>query len=664
MTADRRNMVFGVTALGIAAAAAFFRLHDLGMSAFRADTILLWSLAQRHIPPVQLWTQWFEVSGAAGQMPMPAWIMQLFLSLTEWPVTPFWVRFPHALLGMLAVPVAYAGACRMGGKGMGLVLAALVAVNPYHIGYSREAYFYASAFLGYFLFFWAMVALTHEIRGGHGVRWKTLLLLAAALFFTAYSQITGLILCAAGALILGAVLFLNREGCDQPWRSLGCIAGVYSIVLAPLVFAAWGLKPLLSQIGANREAGAQVVALSGERLLPSVGTALLRFAWGNDAWAVGLLVLSLALAVAVMIRRKEKHLVWIPGLMVLQLVLFALSRKASGATYDPRYMSGIMPFYLALIAYGLWNLPSLLPRKASPFAWIACAAAVAAGVPAAYLQTRVTGKPTPYFEIVRWTDSNLPAGTPVLVDRWFEPWNELKAHPSTNVQFTFTIPNEPLDNFLKGNWRKTAEEFLVRNPDAAYLEIAKTYWDAPGVGPWEWPRKYFARHVTIANEAGLKLRKLGLATRSDFYSSNSNRVVVEIFYNTEEDVIAKARADGRSVLALYGPGWQYTKTGDYRDWRTIPEKAEMRLWNLTDGPLTASPVLRAAAMGGPVRLRAKAPALQVRDFPPNQLTEWTLEPMTLQPGMTTVILTPEAQPNRGLLVEHIRASVIQSGEPE
>jgi len=38
--------------------------------------------------------------------------------------------------------------------------------------------------------------------------------------------------------------------------------------------------------------------------------------------------------------------------------------------------------------------------------------------------------------------------------------------------------------------------------------------------------------------------------------------------------------------------------------------------------------------------------------------------MTLQPGMTTVILTPEAQPNRGLLVEHIRASVIQSGEPE
>lgn len=662
MTVDRQKCVFGVTALLIAAAAVFFRLYDLGMSAFRADTILLWGVAQRHVPPMQIWTRWFEVSGAVGQMPMPAWIMQLFLSLVGWPVTPFWVRFPHAVLGILAVPVMYFGGRRLGGRSMGLFLAALVAVNPYHIGYSREAYFYAAALLGYFLLFWATVAAIDDIREGVVFRWKTLLLLAVALFFTGYSQITGLILCASGGFVMSAVLVLHRKHFARPWYNLGRIAAVYAVVLFPLIFASWGMRPLLSQIFAWRETAVQVVELSGERFLPSVGGALLRFAWGNDAWAVGLLVLSLALAVAVMIRRKEKHLVWIPGLMVLQLVLFALSRSVAGATYDPRYMSGIMPFYLALVAYGLWNIRAVFPRAPGITAWALALVAVAAAVPAAFLQTQVTGKPTPYFEIVKWTDSHLPAGTPVLVDRWFEPWNELKAHPSTNVQFTFTIPNEPLDNFLKGNWRKTAEEFFTKNPDAAYLEIAKTYWDAPGVGSWQWPREYFARHVTIANEPGLRLREMGLATRSDFYSSNSNRVVVEIFYNTEEDVVVKAKSEGRSVLALYGPGWQYTKTGDYRDWRTILERAELRLWNLTEGPLPVRPVLRAAAMGGPVRLRAKANTLQVHEFPQNQIAEWVLEPITLQPGLTPLILSTEVQPGCMLLVEQVRASVLQTKE--
>jgi hypothetical protein len=104
----------------IVAVGAFFRLYLLGMSAFRADTILLWSLAQRQIPPLQVFTHWFDVSGAAGQMPMPAWIMQQFLALTGWNVTPFMVRFPFALVGILAVPVAFFAGRRLGGVGVGL----------------------------------------------------------------------------------------------------------------------------------------------------------------------------------------------------------------------------------------------------------------------------------------------------------------------------------------------------------------------------------------------------------------------------------------------------------------------------------------------------------------------------------------------------------------
>ena len=63
----------------IVAVAAFFRLYELGLSAFRADTILLWELAKRQVPPSMIFTDWFEVSGAAGQMPMPAFITAIAL---------------------------------------------------------------------------------------------------------------------------------------------------------------------------------------------------------------------------------------------------------------------------------------------------------------------------------------------------------------------------------------------------------------------------------------------------------------------------------------------------------------------------------------------------------------------------------------------------------
>src|SRR5262249_37631426 len=127
----------------------------------------------------------------------------------------------------------------------------------------------------------------------------------------------------------------------------------------------------------------------------------------------------------------------------------------------------------------------------------------------AFLCTKLDGKPTPYTKINAWVDSNLPPGALVLVDRWFEPWNEFRVEPSTNVISTYVLPNEPLDVYLQYHWRDTAINFFGHNPDAAYLEIAKSYWEKPEVGPWQWPRDHFARHVVIRNEAGLRLRGLG-----------------------------------------------------------------------------------------------------------------------------------------------------------
>jgi mannosyltransferase len=57
------------------------------------------------------------------------------------------LRWPSAASGVIAVPVAYQVGRRLAGKGTGLMVAALLALNPFHVWYSREARMYALAFL-------------------------------------------------------------------------------------------------------------------------------------------------------------------------------------------------------------------------------------------------------------------------------------------------------------------------------------------------------------------------------------------------------------------------------------------------------------------------------------------------------------------------------------
>lgn len=635
-------IIYALCLLVIVAVAAFFRLYELGKSAFRADTILLWELAKRHVPPGMVLTDWFNVSGAAGQMPMPAFIMQVFLSLLNWPVTPAMVRLPFALFGILAVPIAFFAGRRLHGPMFGLMLSALLAVNSFHIATSREAYFYSTLIFGYFLYFWAAVGILETLWNGGTLKLSDLAILAAALFFSAYSQITGLILCATGGILFLALLVYRQRKAESFKRNLLSLAVVYGVVLLPVFVASWGLRPILEQIGANKETAAKVVSMSGENLLTGTTKALLQFGWGWSLAGWALLVIAVGGAVYAIVRNRERQWWWIFYFMVMQIAVFGVTRSVMVATYESRYMSGIFPFFLACLAFGLLYFPRAAadalrrPGAANVASGVLCGAALVFAAYPAYLQTQLTGKPTPYFDIVRWCDSNLPRNTPVLVDRWFEPWNEFKSHPSTNVVFTFTIPNEPVDVFVKNRWRETAKDFFARNPDAAYLEIAKEYWDAPGVGPWEWPRQYFSRHVAITNEAGLELRELGLANRGDFYAANSNRVVVGIFYNTREDILSKARADGQTVVGLYGDGWNYTKTQDFRDWRVFEGSASLDVYNLTSAPVMAEVVLRAVAISGSKKIKVSNGSENT--FTMNQLVKWNIGRLTLVPGLNKLVL--------------------------
>jgi len=630
---------------------AWFRLHELGMAAFRADTILLYGLAQRPIPVFDVLTRWFDVSGAAGQMPMPAFAMKAFLSMFSLDPTPFNVRLPFALFGILTIPAAYWVGCQLIDRKTGLLFAAFIAWHPFMVHFSREAYFYASGLLGYVLYFGAVLKL---IRVQHLDKKvfsaRDLTIFSLGLFFSAYSQITAIVVYTPGFLILAGLLIRQRKQEQTRMNAIRLVA-VHAVILAPVLFASWGFLPILSQIGANKEYGDSLVALSGQTPISEMAKAVTHFSWGWTTPAIVLLILSLLLALWGT-RQKELRVVvgFASGFLLLQLLVFYFARAAAGAFYEPRYMAGIFPCVAALLVIGLGVVPGqLLSKKFPRWAWIGCIPAVI-GIGwlmyPANLAARVIGKPTPYFELVGWADAHLPPGTSVLVDRWFEPWNEMRAHPGTNVVFTFTVPNEPLEQYLQVNWRKTAQDFFIRFPDAAYCEIAKSYQEFSVPGPWSWPRSYFRQHHVITNEPGLQLRNLGLAARSDFYAANTNRLVVEFFYNTREDILDQARSEGRSVQVFYGAGLPYEKSGpmgifrfqtqQFYDWRVLEQRGELEVVNIGEEAATVSLRIFALSPRGP-KLVSVGGNMK-NQFSGPQMQRWDIGPITLAPGTNTVVL--------------------------
>ena len=690
-----KKLIVAVGLTAVIALGAFLRLHDLGKSAFRADTILLWDLALRKVPPWLVLTQWFETSGALGQMPMPAFVMQLFLHVFGLPVTAFTVRLPFAIFGIVAIPIAFLAGRRVIGSTFGLLLATLLAVNPYHVYYSREAYFYSSTFLGFFLYFWVALRLFEKLWSRGRLSWGDCASLCVALFFAGYSQMTGLLVCAAGFVFFLSLIIWKREAGVSRINLIRLIA-TYVIVFLPFVFVPWGPREMIAQYASEvTDLGKKAVALTGDTLLSGVADALCQMSWGKTALGP-LLMAILFIGGFIWLWQRNRRLFWLfAHFLLFQLALFAVVRRLLRTFAATRYLAGIYPFMLALMGLGFVWICGQIRRIAVGLsasctdkgdvragAWVVASRilqTVVCVVPLAFWAyysgtvTQLTGKPTPYYELVDWFNTKLPKGSLVLTDRWYEPWNELKTHASTNVFFTFTYPDEPIENFMKVGWRGTAKEFFRRHPNAAYLEVAKNHWSVPWVGPWQWPREHFARHVAITNRAGLKLREWGLASRGHFYSKQTNGLVVEIFYNTLDDVLQKTKAEGRNLLALYGPDWGHRKLWwEIRDplvwrgrvWRGWRDKATVDIYNLSDRPLDATLTMVGAALGvgkhvaastgqrwlfppkpvGPGRslnmrmtsqfvLQAKEQTFAVPVF------EWDVGPITVATGKTTVVLS-------------------------
>ncbi|HEY8239816.1 MAG TPA: hypothetical protein VIH35_00130, partial [Kiritimatiellia bacterium] len=518
---EKGRVVFACLAV-ILVAGAWLRMTDLSLAAYRSDEIVFYNICSQPIAPMDIVHRWMEIMGITGQFPFAMAITKWFLIVSNQAATPFALRLPSAFWGVLAIAAAYGfGAC-LHRKSTGLMLAALLAMNPMHVQICREAYYYSPLVTGAILLWWATFWSLEIAAGRRPATPFFYALLAAGFFLTAYSQPTGWpVAMVLLLIIIGAFGWRARK--DVAARRPIIVTVIICVVIGiPLLTSDWALDHLIKNAsGATKEAAKKALAAGEGSILTMIPRTLTSFAWGDTAprAVFTALLLIAGLVFCILQGRKDRRFLALPGAVLAVFGLYLFSRGTSGAAFESRYVAGLLPPYLLIIALGMVAARSFLDAARVParVATAAPAVLLAAGLglnagPALWC-TQLTGFPTPYYKITEWFDANLPRGTPVIVDRWFEPWNELKVHPSTNVIFTFTIPNEPLEEFLQKQWRGSVTNFFEKYPDAAYLELAKQYWHVPGVGNWEWPRSHFARHVGITNEAGLKLRNIGLANR-------------------------------------------------------------------------------------------------------------------------------------------------------
>jgi hypothetical protein len=639
--------------LAIVGLGAFFRLYNLGGAAFRTDEGGFHEWCQMPISWRYICSHWFELIGdISGQFPFAPAFTKGFLDCFHLPASHFAVRLPSALWGILSIPIAFACGRELRGRWLGLGFAFMVAVNPFLIQATTESYYYPPMLAGVFVMLWVCLRVMAWAFQKVPLGRMFYAANATGFFLLAYSQPSGW---SYLAMTSGTVAATVLWRCWQEKKILQVCPVVfasYLVIGLPLVFLPWALPQIRTVTTADHAKYVKRIFGEGTPIFQVLKQALTQWGWGAPFWRMVLNMSAIlcGLLTVGLNRRRDWRYKYMLGLLLLGIVLFALSSKAIGGYGSSRHLAVYLPVYLLFITAGLFCVGeygfSKIIKDGKHSAVLSFGLILLAGVPLlqpAWYCTQLTGKPVPYKVIKAWFDSHFAKGTPVLVDRWFEPWNELKSiYNSTNVHFTFTIPNEPSDVYLKYNWRNTVKDFFRKYPDAAYFELAKSYYDRPEVGPWDWPEHYFAQRVGITNEAGLKLRGLGLAYREDFYAANSNRMIVTVYYNTREDILKKVREDGQTTVVFYAAGWGYTKLwrqiqGDFRDWRVLESKeATLDVYNLESVDITRKMIVRAVAVNGAKRMEASNGSRYV--FPQGQISEWGIENVMLKPGLNRVVL--------------------------
>jgi hypothetical protein len=612
-------------------AAFFLRFHGLSRGATRSDEMNFLSYVVRGQTLSDLWRNppWMNQIPLADSLPI-LWGRLFSLAPDEG-----MIRQPFAVLGFLTVAFCCGWIWRRRGAGLALLLGVWMGMAPFHLYHSREAYYYTLVMFASAGMMLRSADLLAQLRAGVSLRprlyaeWFAWTLLACMAHMSVW-VVAGL--CWASVGVAGWRALPKKEQA----RHLLAVGGL--AVLMALCMSRWVYRAV-DEIARSRINPDVLIGnafdWAGPRVLPV-------FMGGMNWVGGGLLALVLLAGLVVGLAWRSGRMkgdllygsvCWLAwgGLVSSFVYIFA----AGGGKAKLAYFAVVFPIFLTWSVMTIDNAFAVMcgPRRAFLNVLAACAVFGMLGMPAWQI-VRLDGKPTPYSKIRAWLDKNLAPGDVVLVDRWYEPWNEMAVYAPSNVTVTFTVPDEPFENYIKYKWREVTQREIEQNKAQAFIRLARNHEDRAGL--WIWPETWFARHAVVTNTGGLWLRRNGFAPVDDFYAANTNRLVVDIFYDTRDDIVARARGAGQDCVAFFGKDWRYVKPwqqGDFSGYHVLDNRAVMTVYNLHKEAITVNCGMVAAAVGGDLTVQAAAGALA--KFDAGKLLEgrWAL---MLQPGPNQV----------------------------
>lgn len=650
-----------VPVLLLFAAGLFLRLYALGGGSLHPDGII-YDVCRTDASFLDVLNRWEELVGQTGQLPVFPAITKAFVNGLRLEPTFRNVILPTALWSSLSVLVFFGLGRKAGGTSFGLILTAVTAIHPLYVQMGREAYFYPTSVLGAALSLWALLIALESAGSGRSFPLRFYPLQAAALFFILYSSAGGWPFALLIALVLFGGLLPGWLKTKQLPRDLIPLTLLYLAFGLPLLFAPWGVRALmaLSQ-GESRAYWTEIFATGrAVPILPKLSAEFLRMSWGYGALRTvfSAAVLLSGCAGFLILGRKDRKWLVMGGLLLAALAAGILSLQGAVWGLDIRRIAAVWAPFFMLLAAGLWWPLHVFPGNKGVAAGMAAVwlAAAALWLQAARLVLRMNGHPVPYQRIVQWLDRTFPPGTPVITERFFTAGTWFNVHPATNVSIVSTVPNELPEIQEKTQFREVTRRFFETHPDAVFFQENHLY-DRPAVGPWDWPATFFARRETFVDEAAKELCRMGQNYRaSDAWSDQAYARTV--FYNLPDDIIARARGEGRPSAVFFPRGWKTVQTRDYRLWRICATEAVIEVWNLTDAPQEMSVVIQAVAAGGAKQMVLNGGEKKL--FPNGQITVWTMPPMQFAPGRTALVLRdPAPGPAVPLLVESVEARSVR-----
>ncbi|MCL5801560.1 MAG: glycosyltransferase family 39 protein [Gammaproteobacteria bacterium] len=263
------------------------------------------------------------------------------------------LRLLSAVCGVLTVALTYAWGRRLGGTRVGLLAAALMAIWPLHIHYSREAkaYPWVTLWAGLSAYLW----LCYVDPEPHSTRRRRLAWFGAALgaFLSLGAHFYAALWIAAQGLGLAILLGVNRTAWSEAWRRLlrwGSVQAAAVVGVLPWVLLTFAT----TMRGAERlpdRANTDSLAVYMREIGGSLATTPAAYGW---ACALAAVILLTAIAVAIWRKRKGREIVLLA--LVLTPLALGFAAQQSVGFLHARFLLYLTPPAAVLAAEGLLRL--------------------------------------------------------------------------------------------------------------------------------------------------------------------------------------------------------------------------------------------------------------------------------------------------------------------